>query len=273
MDANDVRLHISWFSTAMPVGEAALGDREDIAWGDFVSVFEYRREADDKDGCAFAPSRFAPEPDGRVRRLKANALARTAVALDVETNKKTGATPPSLDIALGRLTALGLAGVGYTSHNNRAEDARYRLVAPLSEEINPHLPVVEVIADRLGLTDVLDHSKRGPASLFYLPSCPYDVLDLHQTRVAAGKAIDAGWVVEQATALLAAQQAERDRLEAAAHAEAAARRAARLAAGFDPDAGLIERIREHLDLRGLLASHGYDRSGSKYRHRNSQSKS
>ena len=55
-----------------------------------AGVFWWRREGE-KDGPNFVPPRFTLEPDGRhVRRLKRNLIARTAVALDCETNKKTG---------------------------------------------------------------------------------------------------------------------------------------------------------------------------------------
>ena len=89
-DCPSLPLTVCWFETAMPTGEMALGDPEVTTWLDFTSVFGWRREGV-KDGCNFVPARFKLEPNGRqVRRLKANVLSRTAVALDIETNKKTG---------------------------------------------------------------------------------------------------------------------------------------------------------------------------------------
>jgi hypothetical protein len=278
MSANDEPLTISWFDTAFPTGPA-LGDPEQTTWGAFTSIFEWRREGHneindeaDKDGCCFATARFKLEPDGRhVRRLKDNLLARTAVALDIEANKDTGEVPPALDETMNRAAALGLAALGYTSHGHGRKGTRYRIVCPLSTEIDHGLPAVEVIAEMLGLLGVLDRSKIGAASLFYLPSCPYGALDLHQTVVVRGVAIDADWMVERARALLAVRQAEADRLAAEAQAEAAARREAKIAAGFDPDDSLIEKLRSRLDLDSILTSHGYSRSGTKYRHPNSSS--
>ena len=99
-------LTVAWFETGMPKGPA-LGDPETIAWHEFASIFEWRREGE-KDGCCFVPARFKLEADGRqVRRLGVNVLARTAIALDVETNKKTGEVPPALDTAIRRIEALG----------------------------------------------------------------------------------------------------------------------------------------------------------------------
>jgi hypothetical protein len=145
-----------------------------------------------------------------------------------------------------------------------------RLV-PLTAEIRHELPAPEVVAEAFGLRGVLDESKIGAASLFYLPSSPYGALDLHQTVVISGVPIDAVWITDRAGALLAARQVEADRIAAEAQEEAAARREAKIAAGFDPDDSLIEKLRVFYDLDGLLRSHRYDRAGTKYRHANSRS--
>ena len=220
-------------------------------------MFERRREGE-KDGPGFVPSRFALEPDGRhVRRLRDRLIARTAVALDIEADKVSGACPPPLDTAVERVRARGWAGILYTSHNHAPSKIRYRLVFPLSAEIDPDLPVVEVIADALGLLGVFDMSKVGASSLFFLPSCEYGAIDQHQTLMLPGDAIDAGWVREHAGALLAARQTK-------AQAEAAARREAKIAAGFNHDNSLIEKLRLHFDLDSVLCAHGYDKQGGNY---------
>ena len=270
MSAADLPLTISWFPTASPTGPA-IGDPEATTWGNFASVFWWRREGD-KDGPNFVPARFKLEPDGRhVRRLKRNLVARTAVALDCETSKKTGEVPPAFDAAVERVKAAGLAAILYTSHSDLPGAPRYRIVVPLSEEIAPDLPAVEVIADRLELAGVLDTSKIVASSLFYLPSANDGELDHHETVAIDGNPIDAAWIREAAGAILGARQAEADRIAAAAHGEAAARREAKIAAGFDPDDSLIEKLRSHFDLSGVLLAHGYDKSGAKYRHANSES--
>ena len=269
--ADDTALHISWFSAAILNGQPALGDPEMISWSSFCGVFEWRREGE-KDGCCFSPARFELEADGRqVRRVARNVLARTAIALDVEAHKDTGKVPPALSIAMQRAAAFSWACLGYTSHSHAPDNDRYRLVFPLSAEIDPGLPAVDVVADALDLAGVLDRSKLNAVSVFYLPSCPYDGLEHHQTAVIPGTAIDAAWMTQRAGALLEARQAEAERIVAEAHDEAAARRAATLAAGFDPDDSLIEKLRSHLDLTDVLIRHGYDRAGTKFRHPNSQS--
>jgi len=56
----------------------------------------------------------------------------------------------------------------------------------------------EVMAEQLGLLGVLDMSKLGAASLFFLPSCPYGALDHHQTVVVPGAPVMAEWMTEHA---------------------------------------------------------------------------
>jgi hypothetical protein len=271
-DAASLSLRVAWFECAILDGVPALGDPETMTWANFASVFEWRREGE-KDGPGFVTARFRLERDARhVRRVKNNLLARTAIALDIETSKKTGEVPPMLNEALGRVVAMGLAAVGYTSHSHKPGDTRYRLVLPLSQEIPHELPACEVVAQSFGLDGVLDTSKVGAASYFYLPSATWECPeDQHQTIILPGAPIDAAWVIQAAGGVQAARQAEADRIAVQAHAEAEARRQAKLAAGFDPDASLIEKLRSRFDLDSVLTGHGYAKAGTKYRHPNSSS--
>jgi hypothetical protein len=123
----------------------------------------------------------------------------------------------------------------------------------------------------------LDHSKLGASSYFYLPSYQSDDdADLHSEFKVPGRVINATQLTQRATVLLDYRESEATKAAAAAHAEAAARRAKVLAAGGDPDESLIEKIRPRLgNLDQILCAHGYDRRGSgtvaKYRHSCSQS--
>jgi hypothetical protein len=267
MNADNVPLTISWFSTAEPDGPA-LGDPEAMTWQEFCDVFWFRPEGP-KDGPAFVPARFTLEADGRhVRRKKANLVARTAIALDIEVNRKTGEIPPDPDEAIRRAKEKGFACLLYTSHSHRPPDVtRYRMVLPLDREIAPAFPAPVIVAETLGLDGVLDRSKVGAQSLFYLPACPNGMSDAHQEIIVPGAPVDAAWI----TAALTTRQIEADRIAALAQAAAAARREARIAAGFDPTGSLIEKLRHHFDLDAVLTSHGYDKSGTKYRHQNSSS--
>ena len=270
MSTSDIALTISWFPTGIPKGPA-IGDPERTTWGAFADVFSYRREGP-KDGPCFIPSRFNLAADGRhVRRQSVNLAARTAVALDCEMHKTTGELPPRVADTVRRIQQQGWAAVVYTSYNHKPDAPRYRIVLPLSEEIDYELPTPEVIATTLQLAGVTDTSKYGAASLFYLPSTESDKVDHHETVTIDGVVIDAAWIVEKARALRALRKAEQERIAAVARAEAENRRQAKAAAGFDPNDSLIEMLRAHFDLASVLLSHGYSQLNGKYRHPNSQS--
>ena len=273
MNAANLPLTVAWFPCAIVEdGRPALGECETTTWANFGGVFWYRREGP-KDGPCFVTSRCRLEPDGRhVRRLKRNVIARTAVAMDIESNKKSGEIPPELDDAVACIKAKSWAAVVYTSHNHKPEAPRYRITLPISEEIGPDLPAPEIMADQLGLRGVLDSSKVNAAALFYLPSAEPGCLDHHKSLVIDGMPIDAEWLRGHCWRASAERQAEAERLAAQAHAEAEARRQAKLAAGFDPDDSLIEKLRPHFDLEQVLLAHGYDRQRrAKFRHPNSTS--
>jgi hypothetical protein len=211
MNPAELPLSVSWFETAMPDG-LAVGDQENTTWDAFASSFWLRREGE-KDGCCFVPATFRREPDERhVRRFKRNLIARTAIALDCETNKKTGEVPVTFATAVKRLKASGRAAVVYTSHNHTPASPRYRIVMALSEPIAADLPAVEVVAERLGLLSVVDRSKFGGSAVFYMPSAPDGQLEGHETVIVEGDSINAAWMRERAGALLAARQAEAERI-------------------------------------------------------------
>ena len=254
---DELRLSIAWFETAKPNGPA-LGNPETTTWSNFASIFATWRREGEKDGLNFVPSRFEMEADGRhVRRQLANVIARTAVALDIETNGKTGEVPPPLEVAAARVQALGHAAVLYTSHNHEKAALRYRIILLLDQEIAPDITAPVFAAKSLDLAGVLDRSKINSAALFYLPSCPYGALDRHQTIVILGEPVGK-WLTDAA----AARKAEEERIADEAQKAAAARLAARIAAGFDPADSLIEKLRSRYDLDAVLTSHGYDKAGS-----------
>ena len=272
MSARGTPILMTYFETAIPTGLPAYGDPEATTWGAITEVLAHRREGF-KDGPGFVPARFALERDGRhVRRIKANLIARTAVALDIETSKLTGEVPPSPAEALSRAKALGIASHVYTSHNHNAlTDIRYRVLFPLSAEISPELPAAEIVAERLGLAGVMDPSKAGAASLFYLPSCADDCAVGHFSESVDGATLDADSITQAGNKALYARRAEAERIAAEAQALAAEKMAAKIAAGFDPDDSLIEKLHVHLNLEGILLAHGYEKSGTNYRHPNSTS--
>lgn len=270
MSADSLQLTVTWFPWGEPPeeekGKPALGEPETTTWANFAGVFWHRREGD-KNGTNFVPARFKPWHDGKmVRRVKTDVIARTAIVVDIE--GKNGIVPPEPTDVVKRLASLTLAAVVYTSHNHDpVSNVRYRVVVPVEQEIAPDVPAPLFLAELIGVADVLDRSKIGAASLFYLPSCPPDAGDLHECHVVHGGPVDAAWIAAKE----AERQAEQDRIAAEAHAEAQKRLEARIANGFDPSNSLIEKLRQRLDLRSILLAHNYAQQGSKFRHPNSQS--
>ena len=271
---SELRIEVAWFANGGEEGKPARGTPETLTWTDIVSIIADNRRIGEKDGCDLIPVRFERE-SGRprvVRRKAVNARARTAILLDIEQNKATGELPPPVTDSVNRLNALQLASVVWTTHSHTAERPRYRVMVPLDSEIAPDLPPVEILAQQLGVNGVIDRSKRGPASLFYIPSAAsFEDLDGHETHVVTGNPYGAVRMEKEAGDLLAERQAEQDRIATVAHAAAQARLEARSAAGFDPDDSLIEKLRQRLDLTSVLTAHGYDRQGTKFRHPNSGS--
>jgi hypothetical protein len=265
MNTSALPLIVAWFETAMPDGPA-IGDPETTTWGDFASCFWYRREGE-KDGPCFALARFQRESDGRhVRRVARNVLARTAIALDIETNKDTGEVPPGVSDIVARLMRLQLASVVSTTHSHDPASPRYRIVLPVTHELDAELPVAEAAAGMIGLEGVIDPSKANAASIFYMPSCPLDALDQHSNIVIPGAPIDAAWAIERGTELLTARRAEEDLIAARSFAEAKTSLSRAIAVGIEPATGLIAKLRAHLSMDQILRTHGYDRQRGRYRH-------
>lgn len=259
--ADSTSFLVSRFPTAFPAGPA-YGTMDPMTWSAFTALIGHRRHGE-KDGPNFVPATFKLEPDGKVRRLCANLVARTAIALDIETNKQTGEVPPPLADVVAGIKRRGWTAALYTSHSHTPGAPRYRVVLPLSAEINPELPAVEVIAKGLGVLRVLDTGKIGAASLFYLPSAKPGHAEHHQAETVTGVPISAAWMQDCAGRLLATRDAEREQQRNEALEAATKRREARQRQGIDLDASIIEGIRERLDLAGELVSHGYQPVGDK----------
>jgi hypothetical protein len=271
---NALRIEVAWFPNGGEEGKPALGTPETLAWADLADIIANNRRVGEKDGCNLIPTRFEREPGKPhvVRRKGVNARGKTGIALDIEQNKATSELPPPVGDIVHRLQTLALATIVWTTHSHLPARPRYRVLVPLSREIAPALPAPEVLAQLLGVEGVIDRSKRGPASLFYIPSAASsDDLDHHEAHVVSGAAYDAALMEKEAGDLLAARQAEEERVAAEAHAAAHERLEARIAAGFDPSDSLIERLRQQFDLTSVLTAHGYDHQGRKFRHPNSQS--
>lgn len=254
---------LSLYPGAVVNGPAYGTQHTDWPWSKLVAMLSRKRRQGPKDGACMVLAQFEMDPGGpnqRVRRQAKNLRMRTAVALDIETNKQTGAVPPSVTEAIARIEALHLSAVVYTSHSHTPDLPRFRVVVQITEPVACHLPVVEVMADLLGLADVLDSGKLGAASVFYWPSAPPGSVDHHEIVDVKGRPVDAAWLERHAGVLLAQREAEKAKLRAAAMEAAVRRRATQIARGRTPGGSVIEAIRPHLDVEEELLRHGYTRA-------------
>lgn len=259
-------VHIAFFRNS----RTASGKAERVTWDKLRAVVLRPRRQGPKVGRSFVPARLKSQGNGQVRRRRPDVEARTMIVLDVERNKVTGELPPSVQEAVRRIEAMGWEALVYTSHSHTEAEPRYRVMLRLDREIPyPHLPVVELAAEYLDLAGVIDRSKVGPASLFYLPSGEGDLT--HHTAVAVdGTPLSAGWVMQLSAMRLTWTQAAQAEVRAEAMAAAVLRREARVARGEDPDDSLIEKIRGHLDPREVLQEHGYQPVGDVFLYPGSQ---
>ena len=218
---------------------SSYGRQTTLSWRAFVALCGKRRQGE-KDGPNFVPATFQPELNGQVHRLASNLVRRNVIVIDIETSKATGEVPPPLGEVAARIEVLGWAGVCYTSHNHEPSHPRYRIALPLNQPIPHPLPAVEVIAFQLGVAGVLDATKLGAASVFFLPSSQLGQLAQHETVEIGGEPVNAEWLQTEAGVLLAQREAERAKQLATAMEAAVKRREKQIAQGRDPNASIIE---------------------------------
>ena len=211
-------------------------------------------------------------------------ISQQMLALDIE-GAENGATgectkPPSIADVAATMRRLGLAGTVASTHSSKLGDLRYRVFVALDltfvpgwdEDRQDGLIVGKLLADvlafDLGLRSVLDPSKRGGDSLFFLPRHPevandFEAIEVEGTPYPLGRAL-------AHTKLMWID----DRMHVSAVARAQARKA-RLRA-LDPT---TERTRAKIDafnaehrLADVLNQYGYKQRGkwkSPYQHADS----
>ncbi len=275
---SDLTITVGEFSNS----QAAKGKAITQPWSFFVGRLTHHEiTADDtkeaKDGSNYVFATLHRKTDGCVGRKLMDVLQRTALTFDVETNRETGEVPPSFEKMVARIRKAGWAVVVYTSFNHTPELPRYRIVMPLTHPIDPKLPAIDVVAERLGIAGVLDFGKSGAGSVFFHPRAPKARQQHCRAVEINGACLDADLVSTWA-AELQAKWAEEQAHKAREGAEAKERRRAELLArGVDPNWSLIEQIKAKLalanvDLAVKLDEHGYEMDDKgDYRHAASSS--
>lgn len=221
-----------------------------------------RHEAGGKDGMAISAGLFSGT------RATKNALARNTAIFDIEMNKRTGAVPMSPEKMADVLRAKGWQAIIYTSYNHTPELPRYRVAIALDHavffsaepefraaDLELDLYAMRLIVDRLEIGDVVDESKLGVASIFYLARCPEDRLTEAQVINVPGKPIRLEPLMKKAADLRDADNARRKSIAQRAQEELAARMGSHQA----PASGKpIEKLRQVMPkLTEALPAHGY----------------
>lgn len=187
-------------------------------------------------------------------RAQKNVLSRTCYLLDIETNKATGEVPPDADYVRAEMQKRGWAGVIYSTHSHTQEAPRYRVALPPETAIDINQDPAALAEDgiralglaaALGLAGVVDGTKLGAESMFYLPTHAPDAP--HFGVAVEGRAITAA---ELAEALEAGKRlrADEDQYQEAAQEQRPARGDSVIAA-YNASATVAE----------LLERHGYKR--------------
>lgn len=208
----------------------------------------------EKDGWCVAFATFSGN------RGNGTLASRSAIALDVETSKATGEIPPSEEVVARRLRALGCASVLWTTFNHTPNDPRYRVVVPtpdidlgndtallLDDWLSPAL------AERLALSGVVDSSKFGAASLFFLPRHPVRGSNYRFASATEGPLVDLKALYQEAIDLMVADEAEQRALLRST------------VALDDTTRGVIESFNKSHPVEQLLAQYGYQRRGRRWK--------
>lgn len=206
-----------------------------------------------KDGSAISVGLFAGT------RSTDNLVARSAIALDVETNKTTGEVPPDPQDVCERLKARRIASVVWTTYSHTTVEPRYRVLAPIAEPVL--LDEVNFLFDNwfspalaraLDIEGVCDRTKFGAASLFYLPRVVND-------SAPRSSVIVPGNVLLKADAIRAARKA---------HDADMAQQREELVGAFKMDPAVVETIKAfnaRNDIEAMLDRYGYRRKGKRWK--------
>lgn len=118
------------------------------------------------------------------QRVKSAVRSRSLVTLDFD-NCGSVELPPLVEEALPD-TAFAM----YTTHSHTPENARWRVIVPLSREVtcDEYVPIARRVAERIGIR-MADPTTYQVERLMYWPSCSYDAAP--ETHIIEGDPLDA----------------------------------------------------------------------------------
>lgn len=236
-----------------------LGRRVETTWDRLIERLS-RHDVGTKDGPALTCATFNTGQDrwGKaVTRRNDLLVARSMVALDIETSKTTGEVPITFDAMADYLAVRRVRAACWTTHSHTLSEPRYRILLPLDAALPYDLMTDAFLsaaaAAQLRCYGVSDPSKFGAASLFFLPRHASDAP--HAWRIVDGEPVDSGMLLTMATTM--AEKVAQDEAEIAARRQRNALPPAITAK--------IEAYNAEHPIAERLAAYGYRREGNRWK--------
>jgi len=236
------------------------GEELDVPWPR-VAMRLAMPSVGSKDGTAISCGLFAGT------RSTDNLVARSAIALDVETSKATGEVPPNPERVAKRLADLGIESVIWTTYSHTTAEPRYRVIVPIERPVmldETHFLLdnwfAPAVARALDIEGVCDRTKFGAASLFYLPRIS------HRDAPFWSLSIE-GHTLMHEHAVRAARRA---------HDHDMANMREELVGAIKMDPAVMETIKAFNDahpVESLLDQYGYRRKGKRWKSPNQSTNS
>lgn len=210
--------------------------------------------SDTKAGEGFSLALF----DG-AHRTKDRLAGRSGYVLDVEQATKmidgveseVGPVPHSVQDMRARLAASGYRAILYTTHSHTPKRPRYRVVIPFAEvmevgDSRTDREKVVLLIEELGLKGMVDTSKLGAESFFFLPRCLEE-----RGENAEAHVIEGPWIPEGRFGNLAAARA--------AEWRAAEEKIGATEGRGEPNPLVTKVVSKLKPLRVVMAELGYER--------------
>jgi hypothetical protein len=266
------------------------GRRQEITWAELSAKLS-KHEIGRKDGAYIVLADLPGNELGQASRAKGHdPITRTVVGMDIEQIKEkrdaagaivspAGPAVPPIDEIVRRIEAVGCDAVVYTTHSHTdPENPRLRIMLRLETPLPPAVPIVEIVAEHLGLTECLDRSKLGAKSVLYLPRVTEERKELAQSRViTTGKPL-AAQIVGRAMKRHRTRQAQQAEDAREREAKREQRKRDLQERGIDPNSLPIVKAKaklvlDEIDLAKVLKDHDYDQDpeSKKWRHPESAS--
>lgn len=169
----------------------------DITWPQFCRLLD-KPAANKTDALSYLPGLIQPGPGKKCKctkflhRTKQNVVSRWAVTLDADYCGNAGSA------MLSALKRMNVAAAAHTTWSSTEDDERYRVIIPLSRDVEPleYGPIARWLMRELG-EGFFDATCDQASRLMYLPAAP-DGGDTFWRGVMRGDWLDADLILDLA---------------------------------------------------------------------------